>query len=32
LSYATEDGRLRMGLGRIAEFLAGVESPMARAA
>jgi aspartate/methionine/tyrosine aminotransferase len=32
LSYATEDGRLRMGLGRIAEFLAGVGSVAACAA
>ena len=32
LSFATEDGRLRMGLGRIAEFLAGEKAQVARAA
>ena len=32
LSFGTEDGRLRMGLGRIAEFLAAERLPAARAA
>jgi aspartate/methionine/tyrosine aminotransferase len=32
LSYATEDGRLRMGLGRIAEFLAEVNAATNQAA
>jgi aspartate/methionine/tyrosine aminotransferase len=32
LSYATEDGRLRMGLGRIAEFVSGNKEKVARAA